>query len=237
MEQIEAIGPARKGPMATQRQRSSSKRSVTKPAGTRRESGVTGKSRVSGARQVKVTGALMLGLAATSGLLWFLSPGPLLPEEWRTLSDTRPAARTLVAGNAAYAGVDSKYRAIFETRTPIDRGRWTRVEVFHSGTPGGNTKTLSDGQGSRAKAHFVICNGNGGADGEVQITGAWDEQLGAHEGAEASVIRICVIGQGRGGAGGQVLTANQQLRLEGVVRSLRDGLAIDRQAVRMVERR
>jgi hypothetical protein len=76
---------------------------------------------------------------------------------------------------------------------------WSRVEVFYSDTCSGNVaelsvlKRLTDNEG--LGAHFVICNGVGGKEGEIQPTQQWVGQEPAVAGHE-STIRICLVGNG-----------------------------------------
>ena len=74
------------------------------------------------------------------------------------------------------------------------RTQWNGVEVFYSNTASGNIKELtllkSISRENNLDAHFVICNGKGGEQGEVQPTNQWKMQYPALKG---DVIRICVI--------------------------------------------
>lgn len=224
--------------MASTRTSSPAKHVVRKSAPAKRQTGENRGIGQGSRRQVRVAGALLVGLAATTGLLWLLSPGPLLPDASRRLFAEGTTARALAPDNPAYAGVDPTYRVLFDTRVPVEPGRWRQIVVFPSGTSGGDTGSLNARESSGPVAHFVICNGQGAGDGEVQITTAWDEQTAAGlEGVGGQdAIAICVIGRG-GGDGVGMLTASQGARLEGVVAALREGLEIDAQAVRVAARR
>src|SRR5690606_10923056 len=200
--------------MATQRKRTSPKRPTRKATAPRSKSGKDSEAGQSTSRQTKVVGALILGLAATTGLLWFLSPGPLLPEASRRLFATTATPRTLHLEGAAFSDVEPVYRAVFDTPVPVQAGRWQEIRVFQSGTAGGDAGTVAGDAGHGA--HFVVCNGIGAGDGEVQITQAWDQQLTAEAGADRGVIRICVIGRD------SRMTPNQQTRLQGIVEALRE---------------
>ncbi|QOJ17322.1 MAG: N-acetylmuramoyl-L-alanine amidase [Phycisphaeraceae bacterium] len=116
--------------------------------------------------------------------------------------------------------------ALFETRVPIDSGRWGGIVIHHSGGPAGDATTLHrqhvshglDGLGY----HFVIGNGSGMSEGEVAIGYRWAEQLpGAHAlGPDASwhnqhSIAICLVGNGESRA----FTDHQ---IESLVRLVRD---------------
>ena len=131
--------------------------------------------------------ALMLfgGLGLTTLLLSVLSPSPMAPDVSGRLF-VRDATMTL---DSAFEGV-----------VP---GRWTRIYVHHSNTPGGDASTLADqvptDRRNGPADHFVIGNGDGMEDGEVQITTRWAQQLPAGAPAtgqpiERSWISICLIG-------------------------------------------
>lgn len=83
--------------------------------------------------------------------------------------------------------------------------RWNRIEVYYSGTEAGNTEYLAAAQGVASPEdlnyHFLICNGFGGLDGQVEPTERWQKQWpsipdGSWYGGPAT-IRICIIGDGR----------------------------------------
>lgn len=101
------------------------------------------------------------------------------------------------------AGVD----AIFATRAPIDHAGWTGIVLHHSGSPYGTPASLAtehEALNFRGLGHhFVIGNGNGMADGELNVGYRWLDQLpGAHaagaKGDEHNLhsISICLVGDG-----------------------------------------
>ena len=69
---------------------------------------------------------------------------------------------------------------------------WNRVEVYYSRTTSGNAQDLavvSSLRGTpRADFHFVIGNGKGIADGQIQFTESWKTQR-----TETGIIRVCVV--------------------------------------------
>lgn len=102
---------------------------------------------------------------------------------------------------SAYYQLDSVDRVI-RSQTAQTPNRWKSIEIFFSGTPGGNVRRLIGTRGQIAaadvKCHFVVCNGKGGEDGEIQATGEWQAQRSisrSWKGAEQN-IRICLIGDG-----------------------------------------
>lgn len=83
--------------------------------------------------------------------------------------------------------------------------RWGRIEVYYSGSKSGNVEELASLEGltspEHVTCHFVVCNGIGGGDGQIQSTEKWQRQKsvslrekGRHQGL---TIRICVIADGR----------------------------------------
>jgi hypothetical protein len=116
-------------------------------------------------------------------LLLVLSPAPLV----------QGAASSLFAVD----GGESLDR-IFQTRVTPRRGQWKYIYIHHSKTAGGNATSL--GQNSRGLAdHFVIGNGDGCRDGEIQMGYRWNQQLPASpppgaRSIDPSWISICVVG-------------------------------------------
>ena len=137
-------------------------------------------------RNVAVFVSLVAMVALTSLLLLLLEAPPL----------TSPVSQTLFAVDAP-----ESLDAIFQTQAPTAVGRWRYVYVHHSRTPGGDAVALSQGgEGTPAFAdHFVIGNGDGCGDGEVQMTQAWNHQDGIRQppaGATLSsaCISVCLVG-------------------------------------------
>ena len=82
--------------------------------------------------------------------------------------------------------------------------RWSRIEIYYSGTKAGNTEQLASLSGLASpedlNCHFVVCNGLGGGDGQIRPTEKWQRQwsimLGRNWHGSAQTIRVCVIGDG-----------------------------------------
>lgn len=80
-------------------------------------------------------------------------------------------------------------------------GRWDRIEICYSGTKSGNIKQLASKDGltnpDEINCHFVICNGSGASDGQIQVTERWQKQMSiiTDQSKQNSykTIRICVI--------------------------------------------
>ena len=135
-------------------------------------------------RKILVFAGLVGTLTLTSALLLALAPAPL----------TADSATSLFAVDAP-----SSLDVVFETRAPSTLvGRWKYIYVHHSTTPAGNAATLA--QTYRLADHFVIGNGDGCVDGEIQITQAWNRQdsIGTPPPGVSQIdptcISICVVG-------------------------------------------
>jgi len=79
--------------------------------------------------------------------------------------------------------------------------RWRRIEIYYSGTRAGNIEQLASLSGLASpediNCHFVICNGLGGNDGQIQPTEKWQQQWSIIPGrtwyGNGQTIRICII--------------------------------------------
>jgi len=134
-------------------------------------------------RRFIVFTSLIAVLTFTSALLLALAPAPLTPD----------AASSLFAVDAP-----SSMDAIFNTEVASPTSRWKYVYIHHSRTPGGNAITLGQQTGGLTD-HFVIGNGDGALDGEIQVGQRWNRQLSANPpagatGIDPTCISICVIG-------------------------------------------
>jgi hypothetical protein len=141
------------------------------------------KGTASGRRRAVVFTCLLGVLGATTILLKKMAPVPMRPD----------AADTLFA----YGGNDS-LNAIFQMQATVEPDHWKYVYIHHSKTTGGSALSLGrgpDGVGD----HFVIGNGEGLADGELQISQRWNHQQQAVAPSsgvkvDADCISICVVG-------------------------------------------
>lgn len=150
----------------------------------------TGKTKTTGAktrresqRKVVVFSALLMVMTVTSALLLALAPAPLTPG----------ASASLFA-----VGTPDSLDAIFQTPAPVQPGRWRYVYVHHSRTDAGSAATLGESPDGLAD-HFVIGNGDGCGDGEVQIAQRWQRQKPAGRVAgvdsiDSACVSICLIG-------------------------------------------
>jgi hypothetical protein len=120
------------------------------------------------------------------------------------------------------------------SRAQQPANRWSDIEIFFSGTRGGNVDRLAEASGLASSAdlncHFVICNGVGAGDGEIQTTEKWQMQATAYTGpASDHLIRICLIGDGVSA----VATDYQLKRLEMLLETLCRRFAISADSVHL----
>ena len=96
-------------------------------------------------------------------------------------------------------------RKTISSRTAQSPDRWSRIEVYYSGTRTGNIERLASLNGLADPAdincHFCVCNGVGGSDGQIQPTERWQRQLSAVPRrapyGNSRTIRICVVADGK----------------------------------------
>jgi len=85
-------------------------------------------------------------------------------------------------------------------------GRWESIEVYYSGTKAGNIDQIASLSGiansDDINCHFVVCNGLGGSDGQIQTTEKWQKQWSVipdHTWYGSSrTIRVCLVADGKG---------------------------------------
>ncbi len=162
-------------------------------------------------RRVIVLTSLVSVLTLTSALLLALAPAPLAPD----------------ATNRLFAiDTPQSMDVVFQTDVPMSTGRWKYIYVHHSTTTAGNALSLAQGPAGVAD-HFVIGNGDGSMDGEIQVGPRWSAQssAGVPNGAasiDPNCISICLIGDFERG----VPTPTQLRRLEQLVEALQNRLRI-----------
>lgn len=127
------------------------------------------------------------------------------------ISMTSCAVLLMVLGNnppsAGPFCLSSYYRldpveAVLSSQSPQSPDRWNKIEIFYSGTKAGNIEQLTSLWGlktaERLNCHFVVCNGLGGTDGQIQGTSRWSLQWACIPGQNwygtSQTVRICVIG-------------------------------------------
>lgn len=135
-------------------------------------------------RKLVVSVSLLMVLGLTSALLLALAPAPLAPGAASSLFAVEPPKSLDV---------------IFETAAPLKAGRWSHIYVHHSQTLSGSAATLGVAGPGGVADHFVIGNGDGCADGELQIAQRWNHQQSAGplpgvSQMDPSCISICLVG-------------------------------------------
>jgi hypothetical protein len=129
-------------------------------------------------RKVVVASSLLGVLALTSALLLALEPNQMRPES--------PAPAMFATAGPA-----------LDTKVPVSIGRWRYIYIHQSGSPRGNAASLATPEG--VGDHFVIGNGEGAPDGEVEIGDRWTNQqaplppAGANS-IDPNCISICLVG-------------------------------------------
>jgi hypothetical protein len=80
-------------------------------------------------------------------------------------------------------------------------GRWSNIEVYYSCTRAGNIEQLTSlcglASAQELNCHFVVCNGLGGKDGQIQSTEKWQRQQfiasAPKSDTGSKTIRVCVV--------------------------------------------
>lgn len=136
-------------------------------------------------RKAVVFVSLIGVLTLTTTFLLALAPAPLAPGAQATLFN-------------AQSTPTHDLSMVFQTDRPVQRGYWSGILIHHSHTPGGDARSLAHPQHGVGD-HFVIGNGAGSADGQIEISARWMSQAGAlaPEGSAAMdrrCISICLVG-------------------------------------------
>lgn len=132
-------------------------------------------------RKVVVLTSLVGVLALTSALLRFLAPPPLLAE-----TTSRSTADTDLLED------------VFKTSESAKPGRWKFIYIHQSLTTAGNALNI-DQAGGELGDHFLVGNGDGCQDGEIQIGQRWNRQSKAApppgtDQIDPDCISICLVG-------------------------------------------
>jgi hypothetical protein len=138
--------------------------------------------RASNARRLIVFVSLLGVLGLTTVLLLAMSPAPLNNED---------AARSLFAIDAP-----PSLNVLFDTQVPL-QPHWQYIYIHQSKTLGGDVSSLARDAG--LGDHFVVGNGDGCIDGEIQISQRWNQQLPAQpppgtQSVNERCISICMVG-------------------------------------------
>lgn len=144
-------------------------------------------------RTIIVLAALVCGMTVASTLLWLLEPQPRVPGTEVVLTSLSP--------------LEDQNR-LFNSLASFDAQRWSAIVVDPSGTLEGSADTIGRmherlGLGGLAY-HFVINNGSGQPDGEIQFGKRWFQQADGAYSTGASgdwynrhAIGVCLIGDPR----------------------------------------
>lgn len=167
-------------------------------------------------RKFVVFASLVAALTLTSALLLALAPDSLRPD----------ASRSLLA-----TGEPQSLDVLFDTAAPLQQGRWKYIFIHQSHTDSGDALSLAQTPAG-VPDHFVIGNGQGCQDGEIQITQRWAQQNppGDIDGlppAQPNFVSICLVGD----FDRYPPTAPQQRRLVQLVTALQRQLDIPRKNV------
>ncbi len=136
-------------------------------------------------RVVKVLAALLASMTIGAIVLMALGHNPPAAGPWSLSRSLRSDSVQLAVNSSVL-------------QLPI---RWDRIEVCYSGTNSGNIEQLAKLSGFRnpkeINCHFIVCNGDGGYDGQVQTAEKWLRQFSITPGqgwlGSSSTIRICVV--------------------------------------------
>ena len=218
---------ARREPRATTRTQKTTPdlkppvRRATTSAG--RSAPTTAAAAASSRRRVIVFGGLVGVMTMTGALLMAMQPAPLSPDAVKSLMAVETSAQ-----------VD----ALFATQTPVQAGRWKYIYVHHSRSATGNASVLADAAGPATALpdHFVIGNGEGAGDGEIQVGQRWNSQQPA--GRTAGVDPVdpdcrskCMVGD----LDRSPPTPRQKEQQGRLVAALQDRLRIGREGVWVLE--
>jgi hypothetical protein len=105
---------------------------------------------------------------------------------------------------SSYYRLDPIEKAISSQATQ-SHYRWNCIEIYYSNTKAGNLEQLASLSGlanpEDINYHFVICNGLGADDGQIQPTEKWQKQWSIVPGqtwyGSSQTIRVCVIADGK----------------------------------------
>jgi N-acetyl-anhydromuramyl-L-alanine amidase AmpD len=139
-------------------------------------------------RQARVFAALMISMAAGTLVLMNLGSNPPAAGAFclSTYHHLVPVEKTILSRAAQHPD------------------RWTHIAIYYNGTKSGNIEPLVPLNGppgmEDVNCHFVICNGLGGGDGQIQTTEKWQTQSSVIQDQTwrgRTTIRICIIADGK----------------------------------------
>jgi hypothetical protein len=174
-------------------------------------------------RKFIVVFSLIGVLSLTSVLLLAMSDKEMPPD----------AVASLYAVDAP-ASLDS----LFKTAVSGQANRWKGIYIHQSKSLAGNARSLAQATASTdgMPDHFLIGNGDGCVDGELQVGHRWNQQLPAVAPTsavrvDATCISICLVGD----LDQSAPTATQMRRLEQLTGALRAHYGIAASQVKWIE--
>ncbi|HYE17443.1 MAG TPA: N-acetylmuramoyl-L-alanine amidase [Tepidisphaeraceae bacterium] len=174
-------------------------------------------------RGLVVFGSL-IGVLGLTGVLLRAMQTPL----------TADAATTTMPSYGAVPDPGRALLAVFNTRVPASANRWKAIYVHHTRTTNGSAAELA--QAGLGGDHFVIGNGKGALDGEIQFTDLWDrQQPGAPAAGAAKVDPNCVSIALVGDFDHAPPTPTQLARLVQLVQTLQERLHVPASQVWMCD--
>jgi hypothetical protein len=134
-------------------------------------------------RKIVVLTSLVALLSLASALLLALAPPPLVAEGYNSLS---------ASDHGPFLD------EIFKTAVAAKPEQWKFIYLHQSATTSGNASTLARPE-SGVCDHFIIGNGNGCQDGELEVSPRWNNQQAAAaplgvDHIEPSCISVCIVG-------------------------------------------
>lgn len=145
-------------------------------------------------RTLLVLASLIAAMTVTAGVLMLLEPGPVAPVTGISLTSIDHAGQAR--------------DTLFATSPAPQASRWGAIVIHHSDSDTGSAKSIGQfhekiGIKGGLGYHFIIGNGKGAPDGQVEVGYRWRHQLsGVHaSGSDGNwynryAIAICVVGDG-----------------------------------------
>ena len=139
-------------------------------------------------RVIKVLAALLVSMTSGAVVLMALGNNP-------------PSAGPFCL--SAYYRLDSVDHAL-RSHVDASSSQWHSIEIAFSGTKGGNLQRLAAARGlgdpENLDCHFLVGNGIGANDGEIQTAENWLNQrsirVGTDRQGDERTIRVCLVGNG-----------------------------------------
>lgn len=153
-----------------------------RPAAARSKSSRPTRAAQAQSRRGMVVFGSLIGVLGLTGILLRAMQTPLTADA---------ATTTMPSYGAPSSDGGRSLLAIFNTRVPAPANRWKAIYIHHSRSIDGNASALAKvGMGGD---HFVIGNGAGAEDGEIQFTELWDQQRpGKPAAGQATVDPTCI---------------------------------------------